>query len=61
MRGVKIKIKGRFNGKSKASSKFIIVGQVPVQTLVTKIDYSESISYTFNGTFGVKVWIVYKN
>ena len=56
-KGIKIKIKGRFNGKARSASKIIIIGEIPIQTLDENIDYSESTSYTFNGTFGVKVWI----
>jgi ribosomal protein S3 len=58
IKGVKIKVKGRFNGKARSASKIIIIGEMPVQTLTEKIDYFESTSYTSNGTFGVKVWIV---
>jgi ribosomal protein S3 len=31
-----------------------------LQTLKSKIDYSQSTAYTKNGTFGVKVWICNK-
>lgn len=57
IKGIKIKIKGRFNGRPRTASKFIIIGEIPVQTLKTQIDYAESTCYTFNGTFGVKVWL----
>lgn len=61
MKGIKIKVKGRFNGKARSASKTIIIGEMPVQTLIAEIDYSESISYTSNGTFGVKIWIAASN
>lgn len=57
IKGIKVKVKGRLNGKARSVSKTILIGEMPVQTLTAKIDYSESISYTSNGTFGVKVWI----
>jgi hypothetical protein len=57
IKGIKIKIKGRFNGKPRSSSKYIIIGEIPVQTISKKIDFFESTSFTLNGTFGVKVWI----
>lgn len=55
--GIKIGIKGRFNGAPRAKNKIILIGQVPIQTLNSKIDYYQSTAFTRNGTFGVKVWI----
>lgn len=56
--GIKIKIKGRFNGAPRAKHKIINVGNsVPVLTLNSNINYSEATAYTSNGTFGVKIWI----
>lgn len=60
IKGIKIKIKGRFNGRPRTASKFITIGETPVQTLTTQIDYAESICYTSNGTFGIKVWLAAK-
>mmetsp|Transcript_196 Transcript_196/g.469 ORF Transcript_196/g.469 Transcript_196/m.469 type:complete len:318 (+) Transcript_196:1073-2026(+) len=60
VKGIKIVIKGRINGRPRAKKRLIEIGQVPIQTLKSKIDYSESTSYTPNGTFGIKVWICYK-
>lgn len=58
IRGVKIKIKGRFNGVPRAKSKIFQIGKhMPVLTLNAKISYSETTAYTANGTFGVKVWV----
>jgi ribosomal protein S3 len=62
VKGIKIKIKGRFNGTPRAKDKIIYIGEsMPIITQSSYIDYSESTSYTLNGTFGVKVWIHYKN
>jgi ribosomal protein S3 len=61
IQGMKIKIKGRFNGAPRAKHKIIIIGKgVPNLTIDAKIDYSEETAYTINGTFGVKVWIYEK-
>lgn len=61
IQGIKIKIKGRFNGAPRAKHKIIIIGNgVPNLTIKSKIDYSEETAYTSNGTFGVKVWICEK-
>jgi ribosomal protein S3 len=57
LRGIKIKVKGRFNGAPRARYKTIKIGNVPVLTLDSNISYAEATSYTSNGTFGVKVWI----
>ena len=57
-KGIKIKIKGRFNGAPRAKERIILIGKgVSVLTINSKIKYSENISFTSNGTFGVKVWI----
>lgn len=55
--GIKIVIKGRFNGAPRARSKTIQVGNIPLQFFEAKISYSQTTAYTPNGTFGVKVWI----
>lgn len=54
---IQIKIKGRFNGAPRAKHKFFHVGKhIPNLKLNSVINFSESTSYTANGTFGVKVW-----
>ena len=58
--GVKIITKGRFNSAPRARNNIISVGSVPVQTLSTNIDYYQSVSFSSNGTFGIKVWICEK-
>lgn len=55
--GIKILIKGRINGVPRAKKKLILVGNVTTQKIEKNLDYSETTSYTTNGTFGVKVWI----
>lgn len=57
IKGVKLVIKGRINGRPRAKVIKICAGSVPNQTLFTNIDYSESVSFTKNGTFGVNVSI----
>lgn len=60
IKGVKIKIKGRFNGAPRAKHKIITIGKgVPVLSIKSNINYSEATSFTANGTFGVKVWAFY--
>merc|ERR1712127_155308 len=55
--GVKLKIKGRFNGAPRARTKLIQIGNIPLQTFSNTISYGKSTSYTSNGTFGVNIWI----
>ena len=57
IKGIKIIISGRFNGAPRAKNRLLVIGNIPIQTINNNIDYSESTSYTRNGTFGVKTWI----
>jgi ribosomal protein S3 len=56
LKGIKIKVKGRLNGAPRARHKTIKIGNVPVLTLSSDLSYAETVSFTPNGTFGVKVW-----
>ena len=60
LKGIQIKISGRFNRVPRAKNLTIKVGQVPIMSLNSQISYHESISYSQNGTFGVKVWLIEK-
>jgi len=61
IKGIRLKIKGRFNGAPRAKHKIINIGSgVPVLTIDSKIDYSEVTSYTANGTIGIKIWVYEK-
>lgn len=57
IKGIKISITGRFNGVPRAKKKIIRIGEIPLQSFNSSIDYYNSVSFTQNGTFGVKVWI----
>lgn len=62
VKGIKIKIKGRINGRPRAKSKIINIGkEVPLFTIDSSVNYSETTAYTANGTLGVKVWIYEKH
>ena len=59
--GIKIKIKGRFNGAPRARHKTFLIGKdIPLSTINAKLDYFESTSFSASSTFGVKVWIYEK-
>jgi ribosomal protein S3 len=59
IKGIKLKIKGRLNKAPRAKSKIITIGNLPVFTIDSTIDYAETTAYSANGTLGVKVWICY--
>lgn len=58
--GIKIVIKGRTNNASRSRTKIINLGKISLISTNSKINYSESVSFTANGTIGVKVWISQK-
>jgi hypothetical protein len=60
IKGVKIIVKGRLNGVPRAKHKMIIIGDVPVQSISTKLDYSQATAHNANGSYGIKVWVVEK-
>ena len=59
IKGIKVKITGRFNGAPRARSRMFKVHKIPLQNLDTPIDVSQSVSFTGNGTFGVTAWVSY--
>lgn len=53
---VKIKIKGRFNSRPRATSRITqILYSPPIMTQNINISYFEEVSFSVNGTFGIKV------
>jgi ribosomal protein S3 len=60
IKGIQVKIKGKFNRAARAKHRILKIGQVPIMNLNSKISYSERTSYAQNGTFGVKTWLIEK-
>lgn len=60
LEGIKIVIKGRTNNASRSRTKIINLGKISLISTYSKINYSESVSFTTNGTIGVKIWISQK-
>lgn len=60
VKGIKIMITGRFNGAPRAKKKNLTIGIVPLQSFDSIISYHNSVAFTQNGTFGIKVWICEK-
>jgi ribosomal protein S3 len=58
--GIKIIIKGRFNGAPRSRNRIIQSGQVPLQKIDSNISYCNTKAFTVYGTFGIKVWICKK-
>jgi hypothetical protein len=61
IKGVRIKLKGRLNRVPRAKQKIFNIGDIPLQSIDSILDYSETTIPTSNGSLGVKVWIVEKN
>ena len=60
IKGVKIIVKGRLNGVPRAKQKMLIIGDVPVQTISAKLDYSQTVMHNSSGSYGIQVWVVEK-
>lgn len=60
IKGVKVIVRGRLNGVPRAKHKIIVIGDVPVQTISAKLDYSQTTAHNSNGSYGIKVWVVEK-
>merc|ERR1712154_351130 len=54
LKGLKLNLKGRLNGVSRARTTNILIGKVPLQTLRQNIEHSCATAFTTNGTIGVK-------
>jgi len=57
VKGLKIEIKGRFNGAPRSKKRVFEKGRIPLQTVSSKINYSLTHINTTYGVFSVKVWI----
>ena len=60
IKGIKIIIAGRLNSAARSRTKIIKTGKISLLKISSKKDYSESVAFTPNGTFGIKVWICEK-
>ncbi len=57
VRGVKIQVGGRLDGREIAGSEHYHEGSIPLQTLRADIDYGFAEAHTTFGMIGVKCWI----
>jgi hypothetical protein len=56
-KGFKMIIKGKFSGKTMASTSCIIAGNISIQSLKKNIEYKSLHSYTPYGVYGIKLWV----
>lgn len=57
VKGAKVTIAGRLDGKDIARTEHLEQGSLPLQTLRADVDYAKATAHTTFGTIGVKVWI----
>ena len=55
--GIKIRCRGRLDGKEIARKESSMQGKVPLQTIKADVDYGFTEAHTTTGLIGVKVWI----
>lgn len=57
IKGLKIQIKGRIGGVPRSRKRIFEKGRIPLQTIMTSVNYSIIHIHTSYGAFGLKVWI----
>jgi len=57
IKGIKFLINGKIKGKARSSTTCVTLGQVPIQTLDSNIDFSKVHVFTIYGVFGLKLWV----
>jgi ribosomal protein S3 len=58
--GLKIVIKGKFNGNERKKKRILKSKNTPLQTIKNVIDYSFKTAITRYGVFGIKIWVFEK-
>lgn len=56
--GVKLKLAGRINGAERARVRFLVVGDVPCQSVDSYLRYESGFAKTRDGAVGVKLWLI---
>jgi ribosomal protein S3 len=57
IKGITILVKGRLNGSLRARHKRFKIGNIPIQTMNSKVDYAQNTCSNSNGSLGIKVWV----
>lgn len=55
--GIKLIISGKIKGKPRSSSDCLVLGNIPIQTLSSNIQYVRTESHTVYGVFGFRLWL----
>ena len=55
--GLKIILKGRLNGSPRYKKKILQIGKVSLQSLNSNVVYNEFVTFSNNGTIGLKLWV----
>ena len=56
--GIKLKIKGRFNGSLRSKTRIIKLGNISLQSFQSDLLYKNDTIFTKYGTIGIKIWII---
>jgi ribosomal protein S3 len=56
LKGVKVQLSGKIQGKTRATHQNIIIGNISTQTL-KNIVFEKTHIYTNYGAFGLKIWV----
>jgi ribosomal protein S3 len=56
--GIKLKIKGRFNGSLRSKTRIIKLGNISLQSFQSDLLYKNDTVFTKYGTIGIKIWII---
>jgi hypothetical protein len=57
IRGIKLIISGKLKGKPRSGSECLILGNIPIQTVSSNIQYVRNESHTVYGVFGFRLWL----
>ncbi len=57
VKGVRIGVSGRLNGRDMSRREWLARGNIPLHTLRANVDYASVAAHTIAGLVGVKVWI----
>jgi hypothetical protein len=60
IKSIKIQVSGKINRSRRTRTKVITIGDLPIQTINTNFDYSQTtVTHNPNGSFGLKIWVLY--
>lgn len=61
VKSIKVQVSGKINRSRRTRTKVFIIGDLPIQTINTNLDYFQTtVTHNPNGSFGIKIWVIYK-